>query len=275
MRAHEGRRETAEEILALLRQRLRDEADRYEPDREHIWSRVETAMRSPRGAWPPAGSLRPDGPWARPLRRWAGWSGLRVAATALGTAAVVGIASLTALALNDRTGPPLTERGDLPPQSPAQHASPLPVPSTAPGHTPSSPSSPQSASPAGDEPSGEQIVEATGTSGPNGTPYWGENTLKLRVHRPLTRLRVTIEVVRTPRVRPTGSWLSLATSDFRISTDVTGRAVVYRWTLLPGRTVRPGTYTFAAQYERAAGHDPGEDTFQVIAADGTRITGHF
>ncbi|SEG23203.1 hypothetical protein SAMN04489712_1043 [Thermomonospora echinospora] len=281
MRDQEGRWSTAEESVA---RRLRDEAERHEPDRDRMWSRVETAMVGPYTTGPPEETER----WSRPRRGWwSRWSGLRVAATALGTAAVVGVTSFTALALTDRGGrlphPPMTGRdgGDIPAQSPAQTSSQVPTPGKMPeGAASATPEGTRSTSPGTTKrPAAKgRIVEVTGAPGANSTDHWGENTLRLEVRRPLAGLDVTIRVVRTRRVNPTGSWLSLPASDFRISTDATDRAVVYRWTLFPGRAIRPGSYVIAAQYDRGADHDPRRDAFTLTATAATTETtvqGHF
>jgi len=115
----------------------------------------------------------------------------------------------------------------------------------------------------------------TASIDPHSNAYWAQNTLALKVKRELTELTVTIRVVRTANVTATASWLSLSAGDFRISTETTGSEVVYRWTLLPGKMIRPGSYTIAAQYNRGAGHDPHGDAYSIRSDGDLAAGGHF
>ncbi|MFF5264692.1 hypothetical protein ACFY4C_37695 [Actinomadura viridis] len=236
----------AEESLARLRERLRFEAGRHEPDRDRIWSRIEASMdRSDRPDR--AGAAVPE---VRPGASGRRARGTRMAMASLATAAVVGAVGAVSGAYweftrGGATGPPVT----APPATgpPAAHRPAGGVPSAA-STTPDREEGPLSSS---------------GALAPESGPYWAQNNLTLRVRDELRALVVTIRVARTERVRAAGSWLSLPNGDFRSSTETTADAVVYRWTLRPGRTVRPGSYVLAAQYDRTADHDPREDTYTV------------
>ncbi|GAA3932529.1 hypothetical protein GCM10023085_12350 [Actinomadura viridis] len=253
--------ERAEESLARLRERLRSEAGRHEPDRDRIWSRIEASMDRSGAAVPEA---RPGASGRRARGR--------IAMASLATAAVVGAVGAVGAASGayweftrgGATRPPVT----APPATgpPAAHRPVNGVPSS------------------GDaRPDREKgPLSSGGTLDPGSGPHWAQNNLTLRVRDELRALTVTIRVARTERVRATGSWLSLPNGDFRPSTETTADAVVYRWTLLPGRTVRPGSYVLAAQYDRTAGHDPRQDTYTVEGTprDGpsaapVTVEGHF
>jgi hypothetical protein len=223
--------------MAMLQKALREEAD------EPTGSEEETVR------------LRFPVPWSRML------------VSALATMAVAGAVSIAAWQLTERipvsaapqAGQPAVRLAIPPPSSSARN-------SAAPGGAAAaSTSNPGSSS---------VPVAATGAPGPQSYPYWAQNDVKVRVERTLRDLDVTVRVKRTDRVSPAGSWLSLPANDFRASTETSGDAIVYRWTLLPGRTVRPGSYVLAAQYDRGADHDRSGDTFTLRSGLVT-ITGHF
>jgi hypothetical protein len=233
---------------------LRAAAEEHRPDEARIWAHVETRMAT--GTRPEKEHARSPAPWSRVLM------------AALATMTVAGAISTAAWQLTERTHIPS-------PPSPAQPAVPVPAPpSTETTARPSSVPSAQSTTSERDSSGRSPLVVAVGTTGPQSYPYWGQNDVRLKVGRPVDELSVTIRVLRTDRVSATGSWLSLPANDFRISTEAARDAIVYRWTLLPGRTVRPGSYVMAAQYNRGADHDPGEDIF-TMRSGSTTATGHF
>lgn len=184
--------------------------------------------------------------------------GLRVAVTVLSTAAA--LVPAAALAVHF-AGDDDTVR----PQATRVTESPLP------------PLSERSA--AVSEPSAAVSLTAGAAVDPHSHQYWAQNNLTLRVQEPLDGLTAVIRVKITPRVEATGSWLSLAKDDFLVETERAGDALEFRFTLLPGRRVRPGTYVLAAQYNRDATHDPVKDAYTVEAdaAGGpvTTLKGHF
>ncbi|GAA4096137.1 MULTISPECIES: hypothetical protein [Actinomadura] len=223
-------------------------------------------------------------------RRW-----LRAGVASLATAGVVGLTSGVFWGFNEGdTGPalPLAGRSGNQPESPAGTDSSTPAGSPLTGRTaPAAPSSrgeSESSPPPRRSASGEgrrterpekSPFAARGALDSGSNEYWAQNNVVLRVHEPLHALTVTIRVRRGERVSSTGSWLSLPNGDFRSSIETTPDVIVYKWTLLPGRTVSPGSYTLAAQYSRTAAHDPGKDVYSVRAAvrDGPSdpAEGHF
>lgn len=168
-----------------------------------------------------------------------------------------------------------------PRSSPTATLTPTPVPSPKPGVPSRKPTVPSQAPkpPAPSPPRDQARLPCEGTADPQSNDYWAQDDLALRVPTQLRALTATIRVARTERVKATGAWLSLPNGDFQSSIDTTRDAVVYRWTLLPGRVVQPGSYTLAAQYDRTAAHDPRKDTFAVQATTqaGQPMTcgGHF
>ncbi|GLW64039.1 hypothetical protein Arub01_22830 [Actinomadura rubrobrunea] len=325
--------ERTEELLARLRDRLRAEAERHEPDRERIWARIEAAMDRPNTAVS-AGGARLDGS-AEGVRAGAGSAALRdaledgtgaddhgdvrgaarhggrhaaapaygrrqrwlrVGLASLATAGIVGLTSGVFWGFTDGGSDPA-----VPLAGRSGGLSPSPPPSGEPSRpggpapqtdrrtsAPSSPSPSRTASPSRRTPSDsaeptrrqeKAAFTASGSLDPDSGDHWAQNNVVLRVHEPLRALEVTVRVRRDGNVSPAGSWLSLPNGDFRASTDTTSDAIVYSWTLLPGRTVRPGSYTLAAQYNRTSAHDPRKDAYTVRATmkDGPSSVaeGHF
>ncbi|GLZ13343.1 hypothetical protein Acsp04_35780 [Actinomadura sp. NBRC 104425] len=305
--------EHTEESLARLRDWLHAEAERHEPDRDRIWARIEAAMDRPTetitagGAHPgdagghglADGADREDGrrggrhaaePPHDAKRRW-----LRAGVASLATASVVGLTSGVFWGFTEGdTGPalPLAGRSSDQPGSPGGTGSAAPTGGTPTDGTASAAPSPPGESESSPPPRRSPSVDAGRTARPAKSPFtasgavdsasnehWAQNNVVLRVHEPLHALTVTIRVKLGERVSSAGSWLSLPNGDFRSSVKTTLDAIVYTWTLLPGRTVEPGSYTLAAQYNRTAAHDPGEDVYSVRAAvrDGPSAPaeGHF
>lgn len=237
---------------------LRAAAERHQPDEARIWARVETHLATDTTASTSSARdvVRFPAPWSRVLM------------ATLATMVVAGSISTAAWQLTERTHIPAAP-------SPAQPQVPVPPPPSAQTSTATQAPSPRSSGPASaTEPKGSLPVSVTGTPGPQSYPYWAQNDVNLKVGRRLGELSVSIRVRRTARVSSTGSWLSLPSSDFRVTTETSGDAIVYRWTLLPGRMVPPGSYVMAAQYNRGADHDPGKDTF-TMRSGATILTGHF
>jgi len=305
--------ERTEESLVLLREWLHAEAERHEPDRERIWARIEAAMDRPAetiaagGAHSggDAGHGRADGrgegrrggrhavePPHDAKRRW-----LRAGVASLATAGVVGLTSGVFWGFTEGdTGPalPLAGRSGDQPGPPAGTGSGSAAPTggtptgggtgsaapSSPGETGSPPPRRSASGGAGrTKRPARSPFTASGAVDAASNEHWAQNNVVLRVHEPLHALTVTIRVRLGERVSSAGSWLSLPNGDFRSSVKTTPDAIVYTWTLLPGRTVEPGSYTLAAQYNRTAAHDPGEDVYSVRAAvrDGppAPAEGHF
>jgi hypothetical protein len=87
---------------------------------------------------------------------------------------------------------------------------------------------------------------------PNSNPYWSEDDVDLTSARPLTSLTVILRVSGGPgAVSRNNSFTSAPGTSVSITAE--GDGLVYRWTLDAGRTLAPGTYTFAGQFDHAKG----------------------
>ncbi|MFE0646219.1 hypothetical protein ACFW2Y_32130 [Streptomyces sp. NPDC058877] len=199
---------------ARLHQQLKEAAQAHRPDRARILARVE------RGLAAPAPTGRPNRPARPPVRRH--WTA--IAAVTAAVTAAVGLGSLAATTLDDRTAGPVTA---------------LP----APGPT----------------------ARATGTVDPGSNRWWAQSDLAVTTGSPVTGLTVELRIVRTSGVVSTGHWRTRPAEDFTVTVTEEARALVYRWTLKPGRTVPPGPHAFAAQYDHAEGvRDASGDTYRVL-----------
>jgi len=91
------------------------------------------------------------------------------------------------------------------------------------------------------------------------------SSIALTIGRPLTSLTVELRVVRTAKVAGTGSSSSDA-AQTSVTMAEEGGFLVYRWTLDPGQTLRPGTYTFTGLFAHAAGRDTRSDAYTVMGS---------
>ncbi|OSP42480.1 hypothetical protein B7767_15355, partial [Streptomyces sp. 13-12-16] len=92
----------------------------------------------------------------------------------------------------------------------------------------------------------------------------------LKTTERLTSLTVELRIAQTGGVTSTGAWRSLPEDDFELSVDERDGFLVYVWTLKDGRTVEPGEWVFAGQYDHErGGRDAGEDTYTARAGTGS------
>jgi hypothetical protein len=114
--------------------------------------------------------------------------------------------------------------------------------------------------PAGPGDEGLHGVASAGTAG----PYVSRDSLDLAVDETLTAVEVEVRVEGSGGVLNGGAWTSMP--GVQIRTERHGDALVYRFTLGHGETVRPGRYTFTVQYSHLEGsHDAGADTWLASA----------
>ncbi|WP_222722562.1 hypothetical protein [Actinomadura alba] len=229
---------------------LRAEADRHEPDTARMRARVQAAT-TPRARWTP----------------------LRTAVTSLaaaGTVAAITIATwqgLSGLGREDagHSGP---VAGGSVPSSPAPHT---PTAHTGKGGSTSTSgmSAPQSGSDSPVTPRSSakhRFLTAAGAVDPNPNAHWTQENLTLETERRLVELTVSVRVARTGAVSSTGSWLTLPREDFDLAVREEPDALVYAFVLKQGRSVPPGEYTFAVQYDHAPGVRDGRlDSFSATA----------
>ncbi|MFD3331704.1 hypothetical protein ACFWV1_03480 [Streptomyces sp. NPDC058700] len=181
--------------------------------------------------------LAEPAPGARPPRPAGRWSGRRMTAVVAVTAAVAGLVGLGGLAATT-----LGER----PEGPATTV-PAPGP----------------------------VARVAATIDPAGNRWWAQSELALTTETPVGGLTVELRVARTPDVVSTGHWRTRPAEDFTVTVAEEAGALVYRWTLRPGRTVPPGPHVFAGQYNHAEGvRDASADTYTVVltGSDGGRST---
>ncbi|SEB93410.1 hypothetical protein [Streptomyces sp. TLI_105] len=131
------------------------------------------------------------------------------------------------------------------------------------------------AGPAATLPAPGPTARAAGTIDPGSNRWWAQSDLAVTTESPAAGLTVELRVARTPGVVSTGHWRTRPAEDFTVTVTEEPRALVYRWTLKPGRTVPPGPHAFAAQYNHAEGvRDASADTYTVLltGSDGGRTT---
>jgi hypothetical protein len=299
--------------MVELPERLREAADAHRPDRERMLARVERAM-----AAPAPGHDRGAGAKGTPLRDRSPAPWMRVTAVAAAVAGAIGLGSLAVGAVTGDSTPGrsvVTSGGAGAPQpsaagsgasgpeagAGAAHAATAPRHGRAHdgrhspgGHTSGGPTAPDGESPSGTAtaPAGPGSksgstptapsariggVSSSGTLDPHSNPYWTESDVGLSNAQPLTSLTVELRIAGSGQVSDNSSF----TSAPGISTSVTvdGGYLVYRWTLDPGKTLTPGTYTFAGQFNHAENaRDTSGDRYTVTASgtDGPATEqGHF
>ncbi|GGV79248.1 hypothetical protein GCM10010294_49750 [Streptomyces griseoloalbus] len=260
---------TRRDVHEELRARLHEAAGAHEPDRERILARVERGM---------AGPARPDHRATRPPVF--GW--VRVAGA---TAAVAGVLAVggyaVASAVKGEEAPPqrqvavsptttpspdATSRAPEPPVHPPPKTDRSQDTAAPPAGTPSS-SGGASRPPAGVE---DGPLWSDGSVDPHSNEFWAQSNVTLKTSVRLTALTVELRVAQTGGVTSTGAWRSLPEDDFALTVDERDGFLVYTWTLKEGRTVEPGAWMFAGQYDHErGGRDAGDDTYAATAAAGS------
>lgn len=129
--------------------------------------------------------------------------------------------------------------------------------------------------PASELPAPGPVAVAAGTLDPGSNRWWAQGDLAVTTETPVSGLVVDVRVARTAGVVSTGHWRTRPAEDFTVTVIEEPGALVYRWTLKPGRTVPPGRHVFAVQYNHAEGvRDASADTYTVVltGGDGGRAT---
>ncbi|MFE7031038.1 hypothetical protein ACFU9Y_12070 [Streptomyces sp. NPDC057621] len=229
-----------------LRARLRDSADSYEPDRARILARVERGMAGGRSV--------PD-PAPRPTAL--GW--FRVVGA---TAAVAGVLAVGGYAVASAL------KAEAPDdQTVAVSPSPAPSPErSSPAASPTPTGSPTAGAGAGVE---DGPLWSDGSVDPHSNEFWAQSNVTVKTGKQLTALTVVLKVRQTGGVTSAGSWRSAPENDFTASVAEKDGFLTYTWTLKPGRTVWPGEWVFAGQYDHdRGGRDAGDDTYTADARAG-------
>jgi hypothetical protein len=223
-----------------LRAALRDEADRHRPDRAAMLNRIAAGRSAPA---------------RRPIDRLPAL--LRPVAAAVAVAVVL-VLAVAGVRLADRG--PATENT----QVAAPTATPAPA-TTVPSKPPSAPSV-GAGTKSGTTPvdrSRDGFLASAGELDPHSNDGWSQQHVELKTTKKLTAVEVTITVALTRGVQETGRFTTVPTNMVSMTTSRSGKNLVYRFTLLPGFTLAPGEYTFAAQFNHAAGK-------RAMGADGYR-----
>ncbi|GAA3919711.1 hypothetical protein [Actinoplanes auranticolor] len=261
-----------------LRTALREEADRHRPDRQAMLDRIAQG----RAAYA-----------RRPIDRL--FALVRPAAAALAVAVVL-VLAVAGVRLSSREpevdDAPVAAPSAVPATTPAPATTSAPKPSTAtatstapkPPRTTTGTSSPASTTPATPssrpaETDRDGYLSSTGQLDPNTSDGWSQDSVTLESARKLTALDVTVEVALTPGVAETGKWTTVSTELLTISINRTSKHLVFRFTLRPGATLAPGKYTFAGQFNHAAGkRPPTADSYRAkVTGDGkdAKVSGNF
>lgn len=222
--------------MAELPERLRAAADAHRPDRERMLARVERGMDPPGGADEPGRTVATShGATVAPPPAVSGTSGAATAHPRAGTSAPS----------RSPTGLPRSSHG------PSAGTTTSPAgPAAGSGYVPGTTGAGSPPPPSAQSGTG---MTATGTVDAGSNSYWAQSDITVSVSRPLTSLTVELRVVDTGGVASTGQWSTANGQDLTTSSGTEGGDLVYRWVLDTGRTLQPGTYTFAGQFS----HDPG------------------
>ncbi|MFG3496679.1 hypothetical protein [Streptomyces sp. NPDC047886] len=233
-----------------VERRLREAARAHQPDRARILARVERGMTDTPAVEPPARHRPFTAPW------------LRVAAA---TAAVAGVLAVGGFVVGGvlRDEPPATTAGPAPTDAPRTPVAP-PSGSSAPTAPPATEgvSRPQ-----------DGFLRGEGAVDPHSNRWWAQSNITFTTGAPLKALTVELRVALTGGIGDTGNWRSLPADDFTVAVRADGDALVYTWTLKPGRTAPAGRHVFAGQYNHAeGGRDARGDRYTVTATatDGKR-----
>ncbi|MFK4088460.1 hypothetical protein ACI2LF_30380 [Kribbella sp. NPDC020789] len=232
-----------------LNRRLREAAEAHEPNRASILARVERGMADPKVRRAPS-IMRP---------------GRRAAIAALIAAATLATGGLAVAAIGGVPSSPAVHRT---PAVPTPSLTSTPTPSARTTTTPPPVITPPSSRPT---PPPESRIQdgplwSQGSIDPHSNLYWAQSNLILKTTQPLTSLTVELRVTQTGDVRKTGYWQTLPNDDFTVTVEESEGALLYRWTLKPGRTAPTGRHQFAAQYNHAPGDRKGKrDTYRVHA----------
>ncbi|MGY5115268.1 hypothetical protein ACWC2H_05265 [Streptomyces sp. 900105755] len=237
--------------------RLREAAEAHRPDRARMLARVQRGMAGP--------AVRHR---ARPFAR----SWIRVALAGLAATGILATGGLAVAAIVTTSSPSPTVTTPAAPSPTVSSPHPTsvrptpvaPAPATTPG---SSRPTPPSASPspsAGESQNGP--LWSAGSVDPQSTVYWTQGNLVLKTTQPLTSLTIEMRIVQTGGVKNTGTWQTLPSADFTVTTQEADGTLVYRWVLKPGLTVPAGSHEFAAQFNNGAvGRSAAGDGYRVDA----------
>ncbi|MFF3708124.1 hypothetical protein [Streptomyces phaeochromogenes] len=260
-----------------LRATLRDAAEAHEPDRAHILARVERGMAGTESARYPSPRSSPLG-WFRVVG---------ATAAAAGVLAVGGYAVASAVK-DDKAADQTVATSPTPDPSPeATSRAPIPpdpATSSPPPDRPSAPNSPTAGptrtapvdppAKADDSDNTDGPLSSDGSVDPHSNEFWAQSNVTVKTSKQLTALTVVLKVKQTGGVTSAGAWRSAPEDDFTVTVAEKDGFLVYTWVLKSGRTVWPGEWVFAGQYDHdRGGRDAGDDTYAVGAQAGGQQLG--
>ncbi|WP_405954626.1 hypothetical protein [Streptomyces phaeochromogenes] len=257
-----------------LRATLRDAAEAHEPDRARILARVERGMAGTESARYPSPRSSPLG-WFRVVGATAAAAGvLAVGGYAVASAVKDDKAADQTVATSPTPdpSPEATSRAPIPPD-PAKSSPPPDKPST-PNSPTAGPTRTAPVAPPAKADNTDGPLWSDGSVDPHSNEFWAQSDVTLKTSKQLTALTVELKVKQTGGVTSTGAWRSAPEDDFTVTVAEKDGFLVYAWALKPGRTVGPGEWVFAGQYDHdRGGRDAGDDTYAVGAQAGDQQLG--
>ncbi|MCX5597761.1 hypothetical protein OOK29_06365 [Streptomyces phaeochromogenes] len=257
-----------------LRATLRDAAEAHEPDRARILARVERGMAGTESARYPSPRSSPLG-WFRVVGATAAAAGvLAVGGYAVASAVKDEKAADQTVATSPTPdpSPEATSRAPVPPD-PAKSSPPPDRPST-PNSPTAGPTRTAPVAPPAKADNTDGPLWSDGSVDPHSNEFWAQSNVTLKTSKQLTALTVVLKVKQTGGVTSAGAWRSAPEDDFTVTVAEKDGFLVYTWVLKSGRTVWPGEWVFAGQYDHdRGGRDAGDDTYAVGAQAGGQQLG--
>ncbi|MGW0333965.1 hypothetical protein ACWD0J_19205 [Streptomyces sp. NPDC003011] len=256
-----------------LRARLHEAAGAHEADRARILARIERGMteqtRSDHRATRP-----PVFGWVRVVSATAAVAGvLGVGGYAVASAVKDDVSpqKTVAVTATPAPSPDATSRAPVPPVDPVPSSPREPRESSAsPARTPSVSATPQPPAASGTE---DGPLWSDGSVDPHSNEFWAQSNVTVKTSEKLTALTVRLKVRQTGGVTSAGAWRSAPEDDFTATVAERDGFLVYTWVLKPGRSVWPGEWVFAGQFDHdRGGRDAKDDGYTVTAAaDGEQL----
>jgi hypothetical protein len=105
-----------------------------------------------------------------------------------------------------------------------------------------------------------------GSVDPHSNEFWAQSNVTVKTGEKLTALTVRLQVRQTGGVTSAGAWRSAPEDDFTATVTEQDGFLVYTWVLKPGRSVWPGQWVFAGQFDHdRGGRDAKDDRYTVTA----------
>ena len=249
-----------------LRTRLRDAAGTYEPDHARILARVERGMAGVETAGRTSPRSSPLG-WFRVVGATAAAAGVLAVGGYAVASAVKGEKTAdqtVTVSPTPEPSPDATSRAPVPPE-PAK-SSPAPEKPSTPASPPDKSRQSAPVTPPADAGNEDGPLWSDGSVDPHSNEFWAQSNVTVKTSKQLTALTVVLKVKQTGGVTSAGAWRSAPEDDFAVTVAEKDGFLVYTWELKEGRTVWPGEWVFAGQYDHdRGGRDAGDDTYAVGA----------